>query len=68
MTFVVLTKAFDTSSRDELWEIMTKFGCPARFIVMVLQFHDGMLSTTMENTLNRFLSQLESSKAGYHGH
>ena len=42
MTFVDLTKAFDTVSHDGLWKIMTKFGCPPRYIAMVLQFHDGM--------------------------
>ena len=42
MTFVDLTNAFDTVSRDGLWEIMAKFGCPPRFIAMVRQFHDGM--------------------------
>ena len=42
MTFVDLTKAFDTVSRDGLWKIMAKFGCPPRFIAMVWQFHDGM--------------------------
>ena len=42
MTFVDLTKAFDTVSRDGLWKIMAKFGCPPRFIAMVRQFHDGM--------------------------
>ena len=26
MTFIDLTKAFDTVSRDGLWKIMTKFG------------------------------------------
>ena len=40
MTLVDLTKAFATVSRDVLWEIMAKFGCPPRF--MVRQFHDGM--------------------------
>ena len=44
MTFVDLTKAFDTVSREGLWKIMTKFGCPAKFIAMVRQFHDGMLA------------------------
>ena len=29
MTFVDLTKAFDTVSRDGLWKIMAKFGCPS---------------------------------------
>ena len=42
MTFVDLTKAFDTVSRDGLWKIMAKFGCPPRYIAMVQQFHDGM--------------------------
>ena len=42
MTFVDLTKAFGTVSRDGLWKIMAKFGCPPRYIAMVQQFHDGM--------------------------
>ena len=44
MTFVDLTKAFDTFSREGLWKIMAKFGCPAKFIVMVRNFHEGMLA------------------------
>ena len=44
MTFVDLTKAFDTVSREGLWTIMAKFGCPAKFIAVVPQFHDGMLA------------------------
>ena len=42
MTFVDLTKAFDTVSRDGLWKIMAKFGCSSRYIAMVRHFHDGM--------------------------
>ena len=41
MTVVNLTKAFDTVSRDVLWKIMAKFGCPPRYIAIVLQFHNG---------------------------
>ena len=48
MTFVDLTKAFDIVSRDGLWKIMAKFGCPPRYIVMVRQFHDGM-QTRVQN-------------------
>ena len=44
MTFVDLTKAFDTVSREGLWKIMAKFGCPAKFIAVVRPFHDGMLA------------------------
>ena len=43
MTFVDLTKAFDTVTHEGLWKIKGKFGCPAKFIAMVRQFHDGML-------------------------
>ena len=42
MTFVDLTKAFNTVSRDGLWKIMAMFGFPPRFIAMVRKFHDGM--------------------------
>ena len=42
MTFVDLIKAFDTVSRDGLWKIMAKFGCPPRYKAMVRQFNDGM--------------------------
>ena len=41
---VDLTKACDTVSREGLRKIMAKFGCPAKFIAMVRQFHDGMLA------------------------
>ncbi len=47
--FVDLTKAFDTVSRKGLWcSIMSKFGCPDRFILMVRQFHDGLYSGQRE--------------------
>lgn len=48
-TFVDLTKAFDTVSREGLWKIMAKFGCPARFIALVRQFHDGMNARVQDN-------------------
>ena len=44
MNFVDLTKALDTVSREGLWKIMAKFGCPATFIALVRQFSDGMLA------------------------
>ena len=48
-TFVDLTKAFDTVSRDGLWLIMAKFGCPDKFIAMVRAFHDGMLARVLDD-------------------
>ena len=49
VTFVDLTKAFDTISRDGLWRIMGKFGCPNRFISIVKQLHDGMLVKVIDD-------------------
>ena len=34
MTFVDLTKAFDTVSHEGLWKITAKFGCPVKFIAL----------------------------------
>uniref|UniRef100_K7EZK3 Reverse transcriptase domain-containing protein n=1 Tax=Pelodiscus sinensis TaxID=13735 RepID=K7EZK3_PELSI len=47
--FVDLTKAFDSVSREGLWKIMAKFGCPDTFIEMVKQFHDGMLARVQDH-------------------
>ncbi|XP_063615914.1 uncharacterized protein LOC134789139 [Penaeus indicus] len=40
ITFVDLTKAFDTVSRKGLWMIMERLGCPPKFLSMVIQLHD----------------------------
>lgn len=48
-TFVDLTKAFDTVSREGLWKIMSKFGCPETFISIVRQFHVGMIAHVLDN-------------------
>ena len=48
-TFVDLTKAFDTVSREGLWKIMAKFGCPSKFINMVRQLHDGMQARVLND-------------------
>ena len=50
MTFVDLTKAFDTVSREGLRKIMAKFGCPTKFIAIVRQFHNGMLAQVQNDS------------------
>ena len=50
MTFIDLTKAFDTISREGPWKIMTKFGCPAKLIAMVRQLRDGVLARVQINS------------------
>ena len=49
LTFVDLTKAFDTVSREGLWKIMEKFGCPRKFTAIVRQFHDGMMARVLDD-------------------
>uniref|UniRef100_A0A8C7Z6H7 Reverse transcriptase domain-containing protein n=1 Tax=Oryzias sinensis TaxID=183150 RepID=A0A8C7Z6H7_9TELE len=48
-TYVDLTKAFDTVSREGLWKIMAKYGCPRKFITLVRQFHDGMKARVQDS-------------------
>ena len=64
-TFIDLTKAFDTVSRQGLWKIMEKFGCPNIFINMFREFHDGMQARVQDNGTysELFYVGTESSKA-----
>ena len=47
--FVDLTKAFDTVSRPGLWAILSRLGCPAKFVSMIKAFHEGMMARVTEN-------------------
>ena len=51
ITFVDLTKAFDTVSREGLWKTMAKFSCPDQFIIMhmVHQLLEGMMACVQNN-------------------
>lgn len=40
--FVDLTKAFDTVSRQGLWNILPRIGIPPKMVGMIRCFHDGM--------------------------
>ena len=46
--FVDLTEAFDTVSRDGLWRIMGKYGCPSKFINIVRRLYFGMLARVQD--------------------
>ena len=39
--FVDLTKAFDTVTRDGLWKILARLGCPHKFPTILRQLHEG---------------------------
>ena len=39
--FVDLIKAFYTVSRDGLWKILARLGCPPNFLTILRQLHEG---------------------------
>ena len=47
VTFIDLTKAFDLVSRDGLFKIMAKIGCPSTLLSIVKSFHDDMKGTVL---------------------
>ncbi|XP_072050245.1 uncharacterized protein [Amphiura filiformis] len=49
VTFVDLTKAFDTVSRKGLWQIMERLGCPPKFLNMIIQLHENQLGQVRLN-------------------
>lgn len=40
--FIDLTKAFDSVSREGLWEVLRKLGCPVKFVNIIKSFHTDM--------------------------
>ena len=65
ITFVDLNKAFDSVSRESLWKILAKFGCPKKFVKIVRLFHDDMVSRVLNDERKlRTLSSDQRSQAG----
>ena len=49
MTFIDLTKAFDSVHREGLWMVLKKIGCPDKFVSIVRSFHDGMMGCVLDD-------------------
>ena len=47
VAFIDLTKAFDLVSRDGLFKIPAKIGCPPTLLSIVKSFHDNMKRTVL---------------------
>lgn len=45
VTFVDLTKAFDTVSRDALWVVLGKLGVPEKMLNVIISLHQGMMAS-----------------------
>ena len=40
--FINLQKAYYSVDRELLWEVLARFGLPAKMLAVIRQFHDGM--------------------------
>ena len=49
VAFIDLTKAFDTVSRDGLWKILSRLGCPPKFLAMIRQLHERQRGQVKQN-------------------
>ena len=47
--FVDLTKAFGTVSCDGLWTILARLGCPAKYLIVLSQLHEGQQGQVKHN-------------------
>ena len=47
--FIDLTKAFDTVSREALWDVLARYGCPPKFIQIIRLFHADMTGQVLSN-------------------
>lgn len=50
MAFIDLTKAFDSVNRTALWCILSKIGCPDKYLKILRLLHDDMTATVVGNS------------------
>ena len=68
MVFVDLTKAFDSVSREGLWKLLLKAGCPPRVVKIIRSFHDGMMARVSDlGTTSEAFPMTNGTKQGCHG-
>jgi Reverse transcriptase (RNA-dependent DNA polymerase)/Endonuclease/Exonuclease/phosphatase family len=48
LVFVDLTKAFDSVNRSAMYTILSKLGCPEKFVKMIRLLHDGMMASVLD--------------------
>ena len=47
--FIDLIKAFDTVSREGLWKILARLGCPPKYLCIFRQLHEGQIGQVKHN-------------------
>ena len=51
MLFIKLQKAKDSVDRKLQWEVLERFGLPAKMLALLRQFHDGMRASVLRTTV-----------------
>ena len=49
MAFIDLNKAFNSINREALWKVLSRFGCPVKFIIILRILHSKMTATVLFN-------------------
>ena len=49
IAFIDLTKAFDSVNRTALWRVLSKIGCPEKYLEILRLLHDDMMETVVGN-------------------
>lgn len=58
MAFIDLSKAFDSISREALWKVLARFGCPLKFISVLRLLHNRMTAAVLCNGMDGQLFNL----------
>ena len=65
VVFIDFSKAFDTVSRQGLWQILKKYGCTEKFVSLIEALHTGMQSNvTMSGSVCKDFSVSKGVKQG----
>ncbi|XP_068703865.1 uncharacterized protein [Montipora foliosa] len=50
VVFIDFSKAFDTVLRQELWQVLKKYGCTEKFVSLIEALHTAMLEVAFKDT------------------
>ena len=65
VVFIDFSKAFDTVSRQGVWQVLKKYGCTEKFVNLIEVFHTGMqANVTMSGLVSKDFSVNNGVKQG----
>ena len=65
VVFIDFSKAFDTVSRQGLWQVLKKYGCTVKFVSLIEALHTGMqANVAMRGSVSKDFSVSNGVKQG----